>query len=214
VKRVRASELGQLFSVDLRGAYLAAAELQGADLREANLQGADLSFAKLHGANLSGADLTGASLLYAELNGTNLQAAILDLSYLEGINVDVKSQFDPPTLLRIRDAFYSKEFASYSGVFKSLEGPQYAEKVVPFLVDLSCERSNVANSLILKSALFLAWEKEFPSIALSKARFASKLAEAMLESEVTRKCKGVKDLERSFHEGLERIARARSTKGE
>jgi len=211
----------ELGSVILRGAVLMNAHLEAADLRGADLQGADLTFADLQGANLSKADLTGAILLAAKIQRADLRAAILDLSYLEEIKTgpltskddqEATTQIDRPSQLHIHNAFYTDDFANAAGVFKSLKEAQYFETLVSFLVDLGCTKSFIAKSLVLRSAYFLAIEKELPDLALSRTHFASTLARAMLESEEKRKCNGVTDLSRSFHEGLERVARARRAK--
>jgi uncharacterized protein YjbI with pentapeptide repeats len=69
---------GDLYGLNLRGAYLPKADLRGADLRDTNLSEAVLSEAHLEGANLKASQCLGTDLSGAHLTGATLEAWNID----------------------------------------------------------------------------------------------------------------------------------------
>lgn len=80
-------ERGQLWGLDLSGAFLPGANLLDASLHYTNLSGANLIDANLSSAILVGANLSGANLLRANLAGADLAYAKLSGAYLPDVDL-------------------------------------------------------------------------------------------------------------------------------
>jgi len=222
----------ELMDADLRWADLRGAELLFSDLRGANLHGANLTGAALIGTKLLGAELKAAILDLCELWAVKIgllmptdlveireriersSAGFPPLTVFPTIPAaGSNTTLDSPITLHALNAFYDDDFRKFAGHPVSLTEEQYLEHLIPFLVDLACRDGFSASAMAYRSVDHLAIEAVEtadtgePYYLVERQHFSSRLANAMLQSEVKGNCIGMTDLSPSFHEGLELVAK-------